>query len=175
MPKIIEDAGALIFEAARRKLSEKGENFSLRGIAKECGISPGTVYNYYSDKSSLIEAVMKEDWEACERRISERCLQAGTMQEAAEVMTEEMKSITGRYRNIITADDMTETRFNPYGKRHSEVLECLSRNLEETSGRLGIVLSGSQALVLGEMISACAQQPEISAESVAALVACLNL
>lgn len=65
MPKIIEEARARILGTARVILLEKGyAGLSLRGLAKDCGLAVGTIYNYFQDKDMLVASVMMEDWTA---------------------------------------------------------------------------------------------------------------
>ena len=162
MPKIIEDAQALIFETARRTLKEEGKNFSLRGIAKQCGISPGTVYNYYLDKSSLIEDIMADDWKKCYAEMCDQCRQAKTFHEAVSAVFIKIREITEIYRKTITADDMADTWFTLYGKRHTLLISILSGLLFETAEGMQLTFSRKSAEILSEMLVNCAQSPAYS-------------
>ena len=63
MPKLINGLREKILASARDRLfSADAESFSLRAIAKDCGIAVGTIYNYFQDKESLLAEVMFEDW-----------------------------------------------------------------------------------------------------------------
>ena len=63
MPKIIKDPEERILQAARKRLLDSDlSSFSLRGVASDCGIAVGTIYNYFKDKESLMAAVMAQDW-----------------------------------------------------------------------------------------------------------------
>lgn len=63
MPKIIAEINDKIMACAKRKMLENGnDNFSLRMIAKECGIAVGTIYNYFESKEMLIAKIHLEDW-----------------------------------------------------------------------------------------------------------------
>ena len=63
MPKIIKNPEDRILQAARNRLLDKDlSSFSLRGVAADCGIAVGTIYNYFKDKESLMAAVMIQDW-----------------------------------------------------------------------------------------------------------------
>ena len=57
MPKIIKNPEDRILQAARNRLLDKDlSSFSLRGVAADCGIAVGTIYNYFKDKESLMAA-----------------------------------------------------------------------------------------------------------------------
>ena len=73
MPKIIEDVENRILCAARKRLLGGDlSSFSARGIAEDCGIAVGTIYNYYRDKESIMAAVMAQDWQAELTKAGER-------------------------------------------------------------------------------------------------------
>ena len=63
MSKQIENAKNAIIKAAEEELhKEEGFNFSMRKIAKKCNMAVGTLYNYFPDKFSLVETILKEEW-----------------------------------------------------------------------------------------------------------------
>lgn len=52
-----------ILQVCRKIVAQKGlPSFSIRAVAKECGIAPGTLYNYYSDKDALLIATVESVW-----------------------------------------------------------------------------------------------------------------
>lgn len=52
-----------ILQACRKIAAEQGlPAISMRGVTKECGIAPGTLYNYYSDKDELLIATVESIW-----------------------------------------------------------------------------------------------------------------
>lgn len=52
-----------ILKASKEIVRTKGwEKLSIRAVASECGISVGTVYNYYDSKSKLMEATAQSIW-----------------------------------------------------------------------------------------------------------------
>ena len=64
MPKIIDNARELILAEARRlALSDSYEGLTMRAVASACGMSVGTVYNYFDSKETLTASFMLEDWE----------------------------------------------------------------------------------------------------------------
>lgn len=64
MPKILENTYESILEKAEEILYEEGYNsISIRRIAKECNISIGTIYNYFSNKEMLIQKIIMNYWE----------------------------------------------------------------------------------------------------------------
>ncbi len=54
----------LILNAAKELIGERGNDaVSMREIAKECGIAPSSIYQYFPDKNALLEAIMAEYYE----------------------------------------------------------------------------------------------------------------
>jgi len=63
MPKILNNMREILLEKTRQVLSEEGyAAFSMRNIATQCGIAPGTIYNYFHSKDDMISALVEEDW-----------------------------------------------------------------------------------------------------------------
>ena len=63
MPKIIENLQVSILKAANEVLFDQGfRDFSIRAVAKKLGIAPATIYNYYSSKESILEALVDDAW-----------------------------------------------------------------------------------------------------------------
>ncbi|MFA6075686.1 MAG: TetR/AcrR family transcriptional regulator [Negativicutes bacterium] len=64
MPKHIEDPTGLVLEHANKILFESGySNFSIRNVAQSCGISVGTIYNYFPTKNDLIMKLIQNHWQ----------------------------------------------------------------------------------------------------------------
>lgn len=63
MPKVIENIRETILQTAKNTLLSDGyDRLSLRGVARQCNIAVGTIYNYFPSKLTLIAAIMLEDW-----------------------------------------------------------------------------------------------------------------
>jgi AcrR family transcriptional regulator len=54
-----------ILEGASRLLRELGteDGFTLRGVAREVGIAPASIYGHFRDKSELIDAVLNNEYD----------------------------------------------------------------------------------------------------------------
>lgn len=63
MPKKIDNPKETIFDCAKQILMEDGyAQLNVRTIAKKCGVSVGTVYNYFEDKRVLDMMLMQSFW-----------------------------------------------------------------------------------------------------------------
>jgi AcrR family transcriptional regulator len=53
-----------IFSAAKKIANEQGlKKVNIRNVASECGVSIGSVYNYYETKGELVFDVVKDYWQ----------------------------------------------------------------------------------------------------------------
>ena len=71
MPKLIPELRKQFLEAARNQVLVQDRDFTVRQIASDCGVSVGTLYNYFPSKEALIGAVMMEDWMLCRERMAQ--------------------------------------------------------------------------------------------------------
>ena len=80
MPKVILGVRENLLKRAE-ELIELGEydNFSIRSIAKDCGIAVGTLYNYFKSKDELLVAVINEHWKKMISEVDERCANSTTL------------------------------------------------------------------------------------------------
>ena len=61
MPKKINALREKLLMCAREILVGRGySELTIRAIATECGVVPGTIYNYFPSKEKLVESVMLE-------------------------------------------------------------------------------------------------------------------
>ena len=52
-----------ILDAAKEIAALEGATqISIRGVAKACGVSVGSIYNYFPTKSELVIAVIEDFW-----------------------------------------------------------------------------------------------------------------
>lgn len=92
----------LVLEAARKVLLRDGAlGFSLRAVARELRCSPGTIYNYYTDKDELIGAAVDVTYAKLAdriRRIEARGPISERIRRAAEIYIDLFLSHQEEYR-----------------------------------------------------------------------------
>ena len=72
MPKILDNVKHDILTVTRKLLFETGYNkLNIRAIASLCGISTGTLYNYYKSKQEIVEEILAAEWKLMLRRIDQ--------------------------------------------------------------------------------------------------------
>lgn len=60
-----------IVQAGRVVLSRDGyAAFSTNAVAKEAGVSPGSLYQYFPDKAAIIDVILEQYWAQVEERVT---------------------------------------------------------------------------------------------------------
>lgn len=66
MPKIQLNVKNRVLESTKKMIADTGNtDFTMRDIAKDCGIALGTIYNYYPSKAELIIDIVADLWDKC--------------------------------------------------------------------------------------------------------------
>ena len=163
MPKIIEDVENRILRAAReRLLGGDLSSFSARGIAEDCGIAVGTIYNYYRDKESLMGAVMAQDWQAELQKAAEKIAVVPSLEAGVLCLYEAMRSFSAVYEAIWAAAPTGEGFGSLFRTRHKLLLSQIEGQLTALFDRFELVLPSGQRTLLSELIIAASQHPEVA-------------
>jgi len=163
MPKIIEDVENRILRAAReRLLGGDLSSFSARGIAEDCGIAVGTIYNYYRDKESLMGAVMAQDWQAELQKAAEKIAVVPSLEAGVLCLYEAMRSFSAVYEAIWAAAPTGEGFGSLFRTRHKLLLSQIEGQLSALFDRFELVLPSGQRTLLSELIIAASQHPEVA-------------
>lgn len=171
MPKIIEQPRERILAAARSKLFEDGyAGLSLRGIAGECGIAVGTIYNYFQDKDTLVASVMMEDWLCALDEMKAGCDAAGTASDGFAAVYGAIRKFEKLYESVW--DQFFRAGGSPdvVSSRHGMLRGQIARQLEALLERLGKE-DAALAPLLAETVLSAAMQPDIGPEQIRALAA----
>ena len=163
MPKIIEDVENRILRAAReRLLGGDLSSFSARGIAEDCGIAVGTIYNYYRDKESLMGAVMAQDWQAELQKAAKKIAVVPSPEAGVLCLYEAMRSFSASYA-AVWANYPTGEGFGAlFRARHKLLLSQIEGQLSALFDRFELVLPSGQRTLLSELIIAASQHPEVA-------------
>jgi AcrR family transcriptional regulator len=171
MPKIIEDVENRILRAAReRLLGGDLSSFSARGIAEDCGIAVGTIYNYYRDKESLMGAVMAQDWQAELQKAAEKIAVVPSLEAGVLCLYEAMRSFSAVYEAIWAAAPTGEGFGSLFRTRHKLLLSQIEGQLTALFARFGPAPGAGQRILLSELILAASQHPEVGAEDLISFI-----
>lgn len=162
MPKIIEDVENRILRAARQRLLGGDlSSFSARGIAEDCGIAVGTIYNYYKDKESLMAAIMAQDWQAELGKAGEEIVAAPTAEAGVLCLYEAMRRFSAAYEAVWASFPTGESFGGLYRARHRLLLSQIEEQLTVLYARFGPAPDRGRRILLSELILAASQHPEV--------------
>ena len=169
MPKVIENLRENIIKCARRQLLERGyRELSIRGIAKECKIAVGTVYNYFASKEVLAAFVMLSDWLVELEDMRRGCEEAASVAGALTAIYGGITRFSGVYRSVWANYTFSDSAKSDYGDRHNllvrQIADCLGPVVkkyhpdadEGTDIFLAenmLVCTGNSAMTLGTLLS----------------------
>ena len=171
MPKIIEDVENRILHSARQRLLGGDlSSFSARGIAEDCGIAVGTIYNYYRDKESLLAAIMAQDWQAELRKAGEAVAAAPDPEAGILCLYEAMRSFSRVYESVWASYPTGEGFGSLYRARHRMLLSQIEEQLSALYGRFGPAPEEGRLILLSELILAASQHPEVEAADLVSFI-----
>ena len=171
MPKIIKNPVDRILQAASKRLLDKDlSSFSLRGVAADCGIAVGTIYNYFKDKESLMAAVMIQDWMDAQEDTRRELLQAGSLQEGMLHICRGIRSYCLRYQDVWSSYPAGGDFSIRYRRRHEVLLSQITEMIQGLYEYFGEPCSENRTTLFAELIIAGAQHPEIREEEIIEII-----
>lgn len=123
MPKKINALREKLLMCAREILVGRGySELTIRAIATECGVVPGTIYNYFPSKEKLVESVMLEDWRARRAMLDVKMQEAGSALEAVRVLAEALDGFVENYHEIWEKHPATMSDSSTFRKHHKQLV-----------------------------------------------------
>ena len=111
MPKIIENLEQKLIEEAQKQVAQSGYGaFTIRSVAKACGVGIGTVYNYFQSKDDLLAAFLLDDWQKCMSAIVSASEQSASPEQVVHSMFDQLLSYAKRHEAIFR-DETAVTNF----------------------------------------------------------------
>ncbi len=127
MPKQIENVQERILETAKCELlASDYSGFTIRSVAKKCGIAVGTIYNYYTSKDILAASVMLKDWNETLAAMRQGLGTSESITEGLHVIYKEIDSFSSLYRGVWSQFSLTSQFAAEYTKRHELLLNQLT-------------------------------------------------
>lgn len=171
MPKIIAGLKENILEAAKAQLFSKGySNMTLRGVAKECGIAVGTIYNYFPGKEDLIGAIIAVDWLIALNKMQTGSAEAQSVQAGVDAVYNAIVDFTNLYEAVWADYVMTGSAPSRYNERHAMLrgqLETVLRDLLTRHGKKG---DDSFVPLLAETVLCAAVQRDIEQSQLSEII-----
>ena len=101
MPKIIENLESKLIEEACKQVKQSGYGaFTIRSVAKACGVGIGTVYNYFQSKDDLLAAFLLRDWRSCMTAIVNASEQSASPEPVVRCIFDQLLSYANRHQAI---------------------------------------------------------------------------
>ncbi|MBQ6223193.1 MAG: TetR/AcrR family transcriptional regulator [Solobacterium sp.] len=167
MPRTSKVSIEEILDTAKRMLLDKdGEAFSMRNIAKECGISVGTIYNYYPDKDTLMEEIMIQDWNIALQKMSEVSENASDLVEGLSGIIEAMREFIMIYRHIWMKHGNVPGTFQLRDAYHNRLVREVSGSVRHLLERFGTERDISLDIIFTESILSSVTRNNITAADI---------
>lgn len=129
MPKKIEDLNGKIFKVAWELFCNKGyDNVDMKGIAKECNIAVGTLYNYFNNKKDLFVEVLNRSWEETISKINNRVLEnnkESLNRDIINILYYDIKNRKGLGMNFLSSSEEIDESVDKVTKEIVNVLKPL--------------------------------------------------
>lgn len=158
MPKIIENIRERLLEEAKCQVMEKGySSMTIRSVAKACGVSVGTVYNYFPSKDMLVAGFMLEDWQQCMERIvvfcrtgegagkyikeedcikfDNECLHSRSSEAVLQCVYEVLSVFISKYTALFKDESAVANFAAVFPKRHEQLRSQIAEPLKEVCRR----------------------------------------
>lgn len=101
MPKIISNVNEnILYEGKKMLMSKNYKSFNIRELAKICNISVGTIYNNFSTKEDLVNAIFLKDWKKSLKKIENVNDSFETLKEKLYQVYIEMNNFVSTYISI---------------------------------------------------------------------------
>ncbi len=166
MPKVIDGLQSRIMQSARERLFSTPPSFSLRAIAKDCGIAVGTIYNYFPNKETLIASVFADDWNHIIAETEASISASEGIEEGVRAIYSGLARFTQSHRTVWNAFPSFPAAGTYFHKGHrllagqiERLLNMLFEQFDRTPDAAGLVLTA-------ELLIAASQHSELSEEEI---------
>lgn len=101
LPKLLENIREKILQTAKSSLLSDGyDRLSLRGVAGQCNIAVGTIYNYFPSKLALVVAIMLEDWTVQTEKMQKDCANAENAEDGIKCIFYNLREFALMYQDV---------------------------------------------------------------------------
>lgn len=131
MPKIIESPKEAIMEHAKNIVLKDGyDQLTIRNVAKDAGVSIGTVYNYFPTKRDLMVQLLEDYWNTYLVTIDEIDKKHENIYDKLHATYKELEATVKDFREIWVKNYPGGHSDNAFTKRN-DFLEKLNNRLEK--------------------------------------------
>lgn len=124
MPKIIENLEQRLIDETRRQIQQAGYGaLTIRTVANACGISVGTVYNYFPSKDDLLAACMLGDWNRCIGAVNQAAAQSDEPEAVVRCLYDQLCGFIHSYEAVFR-DSHAASAYAGYFSRYHGILRA---------------------------------------------------
>ena len=135
MPKIIENLESKLIEEAHRQIEQSGYGaFTIRSVAKACGVGIGTVYNYFQSKDDLLASFLLGDWQKCMSAIVSASEQSASPEPVVHCMFDQLLSYAKRHQAIFRDETATTNFAGSFSRYHGLLRSQLAAPIRKYCG-----------------------------------------
>lgn len=132
MPKIIENISEKLLAEARKQVMEQGYSaMTIRSVAKGCGVSVGTVYNYFPSKDMLVASFMLTDWQVCMAAIKQCCEENSEPQTILKCVYDELQLFTKTYMKLFQDENAGSSFASAFPQRHKQLRDQIANQVQK--------------------------------------------
>ena len=145
------------------ELIELGEydNFSIRSIAKDCGIAVGTLYNYFKSKDELLVAVIDEHWCKMIGEVDERCDNSKTLTDCVCHICTGIRSFAEGHTRFWISSIMGGFSYSTGTEWKRSLRRTVQERFERHAQRLGYKYDPTLSPAVAEVIISLGAQIEL--------------
>ena len=140
---------AAILDAAARVFADEGASANLAAVATAAGVSRTTLYRYYANRESLLQALVRDAIEDAARRLADAGLERAPVQDAIERILRAFVTVGDRYAVLVS--DLPWYDKADRSKLQAPVRAVLTRGIES-----GVLRSDLSAEALNELLGGVA-------------------
>ncbi len=162
MPKVIKGIRENILKRAE-ELIDLGEyeSFSIRSIAKDCGIAVGTLYNYFTSKDELLMEVIGEHWHSMIDEVDKKCESAETLTDCVCHICTGIRRFSERHTKFWTASIMGGFSYSTGTDWKRSLRASISERFTHLAAKLGYKYNKELTPAVAEVIIALGAQCEL--------------
>ncbi len=166
MPKVIDGLQTAIMKSARKRLFSTPPAFSLRAVAKDCGIAVGTIYNYFPDKETLIASLFTEDWIEVLHETEKRVTAAERIEEGLCAVYSGLARFMQSHQTVWNTFPDAAGAGTYFRKGHGILLEQIEHLVHTLFSRFDKAAEPADVTLTAELLIAAARHPEFQEEEI---------
>jgi AcrR family transcriptional regulator len=140
---------AAILDAAARVFADEGASANLAAVATAAGVSRTTLYRYYANRESLLQALVRDAIEDAARRLADAGLERAPVEDAIERILRAFVTVGDRYAVLVS--DLPWYDKADRSQLQAPVRAVLTRGIES-----GVLRSDLSAEALNELLGGVA-------------------